>query len=314
MNQKLIKILGTKLSVFKKLCVNKIISFIIILFFHYALLAQQDNDTIQHWKFKGNSALNFSQVALSNWAAGGENSIAGNAFFNTRLVYSKNKVSWETNLDVGYGQISQRLSEGKRYWKKTDDKINFSSKLGINAFNKNLFYSSLLSFKTQMLPGHKYVNDSVLISDFLAPAYLLFSVGLDYKYKKLSLFAGLLTGKLTIVNNDLLAEQGAFGVKEGNNQRLEAGGVIKLAYQDTLMKNITFDSNLELFSNYFENPQNVDVEWDVLMTFKVNKFISANLQTRLIYDHDTKIENEDGSKEPKVQFKEMFGIGFAYDF
>ncbi len=298
----------------KKILINKIISFIIIVFFYHSLFAQQDKDSIHHWKFNGSSALNFSQVALSNWAAGGENSIAGNAFFNTRLLYSKNKVSWETNFDVGYGQISQRLSDGKRYWKKTDDKIDFSSKLGINAFNKHWFYSSLLSFKTQMLPGYKYVNDSVLISDFLAPAYVLLSIGMDYKYKKLSLFVGPLTGKLTIVDNDLLAEQGAFGVREGKNQRLEAGGMIKLAYQDTIMKNITFDSNLELFSNYLEYPQNLDVAWDVLMTFKVNKYISANLQTRLIYDHDTKIEEDDGSKAPKLQFKEIFGIGLAYDF
>lgn len=292
----------------------KFMLLIIGLFGVFFLHAQQNQDTIQYWKFQGNSALNFSQVALSNWAAGGENSIAGNAFLNTRLIYKKNMVSWETNLDAGYGQISQRLSDGKRYWKKTDDKIDFSSKMGIKAFNKHWFYSSLLSFKTQMLPGYKYANDSVLISDFLSPGYLLLSIGMDYKYKKFSLFAGPLTGKLTIVNNDELAKQGAFGVKEGKTQRLEAGGALKLAYQDTIMQNITLDSKLELFSNYLENPQNIDVEWDVLMTFKVNKYIFANLQTRLIYDHDTKIEEDDGGKAPKVQFKEIFGIGFAYEF
>ncbi len=292
----------------------KLLFLLLVLFIYQSLSAQQNNDTVKHWRFSGTSALNFSQVSLSNWAAGGENSIAGNAFLNTRLIYTKNKVSWETNLDAGFGQISQRLSDGERYWKKTDDKIDFSSKMGINAFNKHWFYSSLLSFKTQLLPGYKYVNDSVLISDFLSPGYLLLSVGMDYQYKKISLFAGPFTGKLTIVNNNKLAEQGAFGVKEGKTQRFEAGGALKLAYQDTIMKNITLDSKIELFSNYLENPQNVDVEWNVLMTFKVNKYISANLQTRLIYDHDIKIEEDDGSRAPKIQFKEIFGIGFAYEF
>ncbi len=297
-----------------KLKYTMLCGLVLFLFSRYSLFSQNDKDTIKHWKFNGSSALNFSQVALSNWAAGGENSIAGYAIFITRMLFSKNKLSWESNLDVGYGQISQRLTDGNRYWKKTDDKIDFSSKLGINAFNKHWFYSSLSSFKTQMLPGYKYVNDSVLISDFLSPAYVLLSMGMDYKYKKFSLFAGPFTGKLTIVNNDMLAEQGAFGVSKGKNQRLEAGGVLKLAFQDTLVKNVTVDTKLELFSNYLENPQNIDVEWDVLMTFKVNKYISANLQTRLIYDHDTKIEEDDGSKAPQVQFKEIFGIGFAYDF
>ena len=70
-----------------------------------------------------------------------------------------------------------------------------------------------------------------------------------------------------------------------------------------------------MFSNYFHNPQNVDVDWNVLISMKVNEFLSANLTTQMIYDDDVKIlDPETGESAPKVQFMEMFGAGFSVKF
>jgi hypothetical protein len=72
------------------------------------------------------------------------------------------------------------------------------------------------------------------------------------------------------------------------------------------------DTKLGLFSNYLENPQYVDVNWDLLITLKVNEYISASIQTQLIYDHDIKFGPD--LDESRVQFKELFGLGLSYNF
>lgn len=67
-----------------------------------------------------------------------------------------------------------------------------------------------------------------------------------------------------------------------------------------------------------KNPQNVDVNWSTLTTFKVNKFISATLSTQLIYDDDIKVLRTTGDQKgtvgPDVQFKQVLGVGFTYKF
>ncbi|MBK8927730.1 MAG: hypothetical protein IPM74_17965 [Crocinitomicaceae bacterium] len=81
-----------------------------------------------------------------------------------------------------------------------------------------------------------------------------------------------------------------------------------------MMENITITSKLSLFSNYANNPQNIDVNWENLIEFKVNKYISATLATHLIYDDDIDITDADGNTGPRTQFKEVIGIGFSYKF
>ena len=74
---------------------------------------------------------------------------------------------------------------------------------------------------------------------------------------------------------------------------------------------VDFKTVLELFSDYLKDPQNIDVYWDVFLNFTINEFLSANISTSLIYDHDVVIEGESG---PRTQFKEVFGIGLAVKF
>jgi len=272
--------------------------------------------------------LNFSQTSLTNWAAGGQNSIAGNGLVSLFANYKKKKMFWANSLDLGYGMLRQ----GKDDVRKTDDKIDLFSKYGREA-SGNWFFAGLFSFKTQMTPGYNYPNDSIIISDLLAPAYALFAVGMDYKpTDNLNLFISPLTGKFTYVNSEILANEGAFGVtpaeyddlgtliKKGSKTRAEVGGYVRFSYKKELFENVTVDNKLDLFSNYLNNPQNIDINWEVLISLKVNKFITATISTHLIYDDDIMIEvdtNGDGTpdrKGPRTQFKEVFAIGFSYKF
>ena len=129
------------------------------------------------------------------------------------------------------------------------------------------------------------------------------------------LFLSPLTGKSTFVLDDSLSNAGAFGVDPGKNMRNEFGGFLKMAFTKDIWKNVTLNSKLDLFSNYAEEPQNIDVNWEVLVSMKVNKFLSANINTRLIYDDDTKYIDEEGvERGARVQFKEVLGIGLSYKF
>jgi len=285
-------------------------------------LREKSAATHQSWKFGGVTAVNMAQTSLTNWAAGGQNSKALNGLFSIFANYKKDKSVWDNSLDLGYGVLRQ----GKEAdFRKTDDKIDFLSKYGKEAF-PNFYFSALLNFKTQMAPGYNYPNDSVKISTFMAPAYLLAALGMDYKPDAyLSIFLAPATGRLTIVNDKTLADAGAFGVDPGKNTKGEFGGYTRMIYtrndfKPELLKNVAFTTKFDLFSNYLDHPSNMDVSWETLIALKVNQYISVNFTSHLLYDDDTKIsidKNDDGSVDeygPRVQFKEIFGVGFSYKF
>lgn len=287
-------------------------------------------DTAKAWKIGGVISVNGQQVSLTNWAGGGNNSISVGGIVNVFAKYKKGKTTWDNNLELGYGVIKQ--GNNKEWW-KNDDRIQFTSKYGRQAFKK-WYYTGLADFKTQFAPGFNYPNDSIYISKFMAPGYALAAIGMDYKPNdKFSVFIAPVTGKFTFVNDDSLAKYGAFGVQKEIRDvndptiitqnylkfRKELGAYVKVQYKTKVMENITFQTDLELFSNYLNNPENIDVNWTTLTTFKVNKFISATFATQLIYDDDidvlrTNSESGNGTIGPDIQFKQVLALGFTYKF
>lgn len=285
---------------------------VVLLMLPFIAIAQQDPKTEKDtaWTISGNINLNFSQVSLTNWAAGGKSSMTGIFITNIAAKYKKDKVSWDNSIDFRYGFLKEEGND----LQKSDDNIDLNTKYGYQAKEK-WFYSAYGNFKSQFAPGYNYPNTEDVISKFMAPAYINLGLGMDYKAKNLSLVLSPVTGKFTFVTDDVLAADGAFGVEPGKNTRSEMGAAIKLDYKTEVVKNVTFQTKLDLFSNYFHNPQNIDVDWNILINMKVNDFLSANLVTRLIYDDDVKIlDNETGTSAPRVQFMEMFGVGLMFKF
>lgn len=275
-------------------------------------LKAQSADSIDGWKTGGAIFINFTQTSLTNWAAGGESSYSLNGIISLFGNYKKGNSTWDNSLDIGYGILKQ----GDDSPMKTDDKIDFLSKYGQKAFT-NTYYAALLNFKTQMDNGYNYPNDSVPISKLLAPAYILGALGLDYKPDKhLSVFLAPLTAKITIVNDKDLSDAGAFGVDSGSMSRIEFGGYLRTVYTREIMENVSFSTKIDLFSNYLKNPDCIDVNWETLITLKVNKFISASISTTLIYDDDILIAKKDEPENmsPRTQFKEVLAIGFNFKF
>jgi len=315
----------------------KNVFFSLLLFIACATNAQ---DTL--WHSGGIISLNFNQTSLTNWAAGGESSVAANGLVNLFAKYKLKRIAWDNSLDLGYGL----LKSGEKDIRKNEDKIDLTSKFGYDINNKNkLFYTALFNFKSQFTPGYEYPTDTtkIKISDFAAPAYMLFSLGIDYKpYDYFSVYISPLTLKTTIVNDQDLADAGAFGVdkatydlagnkiSDGETIRNEFGAYLNAKFQKDVVTNVNLMTKLDLFSNYENNPQNIDVNWEVLIAMKINSFLTASIGTQLVYDDDIDIQEydvqngfripklrEDGITPlmgPRVQFKEVIAIGLSYKF
>jgi len=297
-------------------------------------ISKAQNDTLPKdtlWKKGGIVSLNLSQVALNNWAAGGDNSISFTGFTTLYANHRKGKFAWDNNLDLGYGMVQQ----GDDPLRKNEDKIDLTSKAGIRAGNTKWYYSAFMNFRSQFANGFNFPNDSVIISKFMAPGYVQFSLGMDYKPNAyFSMFVSPLASKFTIVADQRLADNGAYGVEkavfdaagnkieDGKQLRSEFGANLSARFIKTVATNVSINARVELFSNYTEDPQNVDINTEILVAMKVNKYITASIFAQVIYDDNTPVQLYTGSgidkvpagSGPRTQFKEVLGIGIAYAF
>ena len=231
--------------------------------------------------------------------------------------YKYKKTSWDNNINLGYGMVRQ----GKvKSWLKSNDNIELISKFGIEA-TKVLNYSALLKFNSQFSAGYNYPNDTTVISKFLAPGYILFAPGIDWKPKDyFSVLISPPTVRVIIVNDKKLNSVGAFGVDSNQVIKTEIGAYLHATFNKDLNKEVNLQTSLDLFSNYLDHPENLVVNWQMLLSLKVNKYISASLNTNLIYDDKVKLTfyKSDGVTidhvGPGTQFKEVLGVGFAYKF
>ncbi len=276
----------------------------------------QDADTA--WKSKYEASLGFSQTTFTNWSAGGENALAINGMLNIYKMYAKGKVFWTNYLGLAYGLNMQQTDPKIR---KTNDKINLLTKGGINAWH-NWDYAGLFEFKSQFNEGFNYPNDSVRISNFMAPGYFQLSIGLNYKpVSYFAVFISPVGARLTVVNDPVLTNTkdqngnliGAFGVIGDNSSLWQVGGSVNAVFKKDIMKNVNLMSKLDLFSDYRHNPQNIVVGWENNILMKVNKYISVAFTSMLIYDDNIKYTDKEGvTHGPRTQFRETFAIAFAY--
>ncbi|MGV9012353.1 MAG: DUF3078 domain-containing protein [Flavobacteriales bacterium] len=273
------------------------------------------------WVTGGTFQLNMSQVSLTNWSAGGFSSVSGIAQFNAFANRKKGRFAWDNSVALAYGLLAQDGQDAM----KTDDRIELNTKYGYE-LKKSWYLAALGQFKTQFTEG-KDAATGARISDFMSPGTLILGLGLDYKPNEhFSAFISPATAKITFVNDQPLADAGAFGVDpatydamgmkltNGANTFFEFGGYVKMMYTHDLATNINFLTRADFFSNYLKDPQNVDVNWETLFTFKVNDWFAATLSTLLIYDDNTQIMKPwEGTEQQYVgkgtQFKESIGLG-----
>lgn len=269
-------------------------------------------DSGKVWTLGGSYLLNIGQGSLTNWAAGGDNfSFSLNSYLGCFARYKSGKIRWDNSIDLNYG-IMNNTSQGTR---KTDDRMDFTTKLGYR-LSPHLNLAGLLNFHSQFTKGYDYKSDGArdLLSNFMSPGYFLMSIGLDYRpAEALSIFISPLTSRWVYVANDSLAAEGSYGLQPGDHAKNEIGAFASINYHKDFSKTISFSGKLDLFSNYKNNPQNIDVLLTSRLVAKVSKVFSFNVGLDLIYDDDVKLFGKNNDS-PALQIKQTLGAGLIVKF
>ncbi len=309
---------------------------IVIIFFAFisksfsqVLITTSLPDSITYWEKTNVVGLDLNQVAFVNWSVGGNNSISGLAKGHFTRKYTKGNLNWMNELILKYGLNSQEGQE----MRKTDDQIQLNSTFGYRRDSiSNWYYSAKFNFATQFANGYAYPNTTDEISGPFSPAYIFLGVGSEYIRKDLGLTAYFspLTNKTTLVLNQTLADKGNFGVegavydadgnriREGKNSRTEVGILVTNQIKRQVFKNIMLDHRLSLYTDYLNKFGNIDVNWQLSLDMTVNEYVKANIGTHIIYDDDIKAtEDRNGTVVtvgPKIQLKQLLGVGLSYTF
>jgi DUF3078 family protein len=288
----------------------------------FASMAQ--TDTTKNWKVENKIGINFSQSYFSNWSAGGENTLASSGKYSFLANYSKEKHKWDNWVDLalGYSLI------GDNDPLKTDDKIELISSYGYR-FHEKLYATVLVTFKSQFAKGYNYKEDSTnYISKFMAPGTIDIGPGIEWKPNDyFSVNFSPVTAKWIIVNDQELANAGSFGldpaVVDSNGTIIENAKKVKsmfgakslMIFKYEIFENVNFNTKLELFSDYLKDPQNIDINWQVVLTLKVNSWLNVSINTEMIYDDDIIFYDADGKAlGPRTQFNENMQIGLVATF
>lgn len=306
-----------------------------------------DDTTIKYnakgWRKGGVFSLNFAQGNSSNWAAGAEKSSFSVAGFATVFANKKKgDFFWNNSLDLGYA-MQRTSSVGTR---KTDDKLDFYSKLGKDISPKWAI-AGVLNLRTQMTDGYDYdyLNKGLRrrISGLFAPAYLLVSPGIEWKPTSyFNVLFSPISARWVIVSNDPYSYYFAggvdpttlepetplaalYGVNASRKVAFQAGAYLSATFMKEVVKNVTYKSRLDLFSNYLgthdpitdekvsAKPKNVDVFWTNAIVMKVNKWLGVTYNLDLIYDDDVR-QFGPNENSPGTQIRSLLGVGITTKF
>jgi hypothetical protein len=275
--------------------------------------AIEDTTRVEGWTKKGQIIFLFNQSSFSNWIAGGENTFSGNLGLNYDLNYKRNNLSWDSKIMASYGLLQTQNAE---FEKKTDDRLEINSIGGKRAWGL-WYYSIFVNFRTQFARGYTYATDvngnetREAFTDFMSPGYLTVGPGLlwrkrnDFKFN-----LAPLTSKMTFVDARFTSIPGYvngsyFGVDAYQNFRYELGFYAAGFYKFNLFENVTAENILNLYSNYLEDPQNVDLDYQLNIVMTINKFLTTNFSFHTIYD-DNAFRG--------FQVRQVFGLAVKYGF
>jgi len=276
------------------------------------------------WDYDLTSAFTLSQTYLANWTKGGESSlstlldITGIAIYNNKDANTE----WINSVRLNIGS----LLTPEKGLRKNNDLFEINSKFNRNASGK-IGLSASFYMKTQLAKGYNYPNDSVIVSKFFNPGTLTLGLGAEYKpFKNTSINMAPLSYKTTFVLDTARIDQTKHGIDRDKRSKRELGTQIVVMNKFTAIEDLTVTNRLRLFSNYLYKPQNIDVDWEMLLDRKINWFFTIRLNLHLIYDDDVRftvldaedqpVLNPDGSekKVAKTQFKEFMGLSLLFQF
>lgn len=277
--------------------------------------APAPKDTL--WRKKFEVGLTASQTTISNnWTAGGANAYAFSGFFNGSANYKSERITWDNRLELLYSTVwaSPNLP------RKANDRIWLDSKVGYN-FSEDWSFFASGNFQSQFYRGETYTQVTLpngdqpvvptTISSFMAPGFLTQSIGLEYKpVKYFYIRFGLISARQTFQLSQEVANTlpDNYGLPFGRTGvRNEGASQIQAEFNKEIMKNITVLLRAFAFKAWQTkwNSEEINSRFDLNITAKVNKYISANFQAIALYQKE---------QHPFWQFSTALSAGFLYTF
>ncbi len=268
------------------------------------------------WRSKGKFSLLFNQSAFNfDWQGGGTSNVAGNAVLNYEFNYKKKSLTWDNKILADYGLTFLR---GEDFARKTNDRIELNSRLGQRIGQSFWNYSLFVNFRSQFAKGYRFSKDPVTDetirieeTHFFSPAFIQIGPGLLWKKSdNLNVNIAPVTTRMIFVDDQFTSGEDYvdgdyFGVDAGKSSRFEFGGSLAAYAKFKLFKNVTMEHLLNVYSNYIEDPANIDLDYTLNINLVVNKYITGNFAFQAIYD-----DNATGG----FQIREIIGLGLNYEF
>ena len=282
----------------------------------FPLFTFAQNDSLPKvWNYEGDFSLLFSQSAFNNeWQNGGTSNYSANGIINYNINYAKEKWVWDTQFLADYGIAK---NEDQEFLRKTSDRFEINSIVGRQIKESNWYYSGFFNSLTQFDSGYGFSEDEngqevrTLETKFLSPGF--FKLGLGMLWKKsddLKVNIAPSTVRLITADDRFTSTPGYvngdfFGLDQGETLRTEFGASVGAYAKFAIMENIAIENILNLYSNYLEDPQNVDIDYTLNLNLTVNKYITTNFTFQAIYD-DNAVKG--------FQIREVLGVGLSYKF
>ena len=270
------------------------------------------------WQGKANVLLQFSQTSISeNWHKGGTDFFSLLSVLSGNMNYdNKKKVKWENNFEwrTGFNTIEGDTigHKGGRKAMPSDDSFKLNSKFGLKATG-NFYYSTSMEFQTQLFDNPRGINNYEMKARLLTPIRLNIGIGMDYKYKKLSVALSPLSLKYIYLADTIKTADGffinpkTFGIEEGENHLKEFGSklIVQLADYKPIPE-LKINSKFNFYTNY----EKVEIDWEIVAELAFNRFFSTRLMLNPRFDNTAILDKKE--EKVRIQMKEMLTVGFSY--
>ncbi|MCL2098345.1 MAG: DUF3078 domain-containing protein [Bacteroidales bacterium] len=267
-------------------------------------------------EFHGKNGLSFSQISYSDsWESGGVANLTLRATSNLSYVYKKSLWYFQSELDGAYAMTWDNVNN----LQKKEDRFQFTNTCGLRTGeNSKFYYTALVDLKSQFSPGYRSPADRTIISRLFSPAYLTTSLGMSFKGGDTwNITVAPVSGRFTFVLDTTISRMGIYtDVKMGETTAVNMGFYAGVIFKKEFLKTMYFNSKMELFSNYTDNPQNIDIDWENKLGIKITSFLAAELYCRMVYKDKSRytVPGSTVLQGPRLQVHESFNIGLTYSF
>ncbi|MBO7635281.1 MAG: DUF3078 domain-containing protein [Paludibacteraceae bacterium] len=259
------------------------------------------------WEYEGNLAMQFSQYYVTdNWYKGGTPNATFLSILDYIISYRKNRFMWENDFDIKIGFYNTEL-DTIRAFRVNNDVFDVTTLAAYQTwFSKKVYYSAAVNFKTSFLPGYKKTNSNEMVSTFLSPTRMFFSLGMECRYNnKTTIRISPLASKLLFIVSDSI-NRAHVGLDSTETYVGYPGCLLQAKIDWRVSKEINLQSKVDFFSSY--KGKNIEFDWEVIGKFIINRFLSTRLSLIMRYDNTPKDE------DAKVQIQEQLSFGFNYVF